>query len=196
MDSELDRDKAMQTVKDMELLKEATRMDLRAAWFPLVLFGFLTLISAAVLAISGGAALGPYWAVAGIGGGIATGAFYRRRELRIGVTDAAWAYVITAAVLFVAAFTLGMIGGISGNETVAFAGPPIAIALAYLVFAYLENQISLALVSLALLGVGVFFAWKGVDGEGEGVFLTVIFGTVMLTTGLVYMASSLRSIRR
>lgn len=196
MEPELDREKAIQTVEKLELLKETTRTNLRGAWFPLVLFGLLTLLSAVVLAIWGGPALGPFWSVAGIGGGIVTGAFYRRRELKIGVTDAAAPYLITAAALFVAAFGLGMVGGISGNDTLAFAGPPIAIALAYLVFAYLENQTSLALVSLALLGVGAFFAWKGVDGVSEGIFLTVVFGTVMLITGIAYLTSSLTSTRR
>lgn len=182
----MDRESAEAALRQVESLRMRTRSDLRVTWFPLTLFGIATLLSAIPVALWGGDALAVYWLVAGLGGGAATAWYYHQHELETGLVDRAFPYVVTAVVLFISAFVLGMIGGMIGNLTLAYAGPPIAIALGYLVFSWLERRLSLAVVSLVLLGVGSYFAIVGVESDSDAILLILISGALMLGTGLAY----------
>jgi hypothetical protein len=151
-------DEAARTLMSIRSTRERTRADLRSYWYPLVIFGVLTLLSTPFFDLWDGAGAGVFWLVAAPAGMAAVARHYRRREFRAGLTVASRPYVVTAACLLTACFALGFGGGIAGNADVASFGPPLAVAVAYVVFAWLERSVLLALLAFALAGLTVALA--------------------------------------
>ena len=60
---------ASEALQLIELLRSRTRSALRVVWFPLVVFGALFLLSAPLVWLARGPAVGAYWALAGAAGG-------------------------------------------------------------------------------------------------------------------------------
>lgn len=153
-------------------------------WFPLVLFGVLQLGGAAILLLAGGQGVGVYWIVAGPLGGVATGVYSAWRGMRIGV-DIAWApYLATGVLIVVGTVAAGGVGAVTGVDALAVAGPAIVVSLGMLNFARLERSpalavlaLSLALAVVALLGIDMEPAVKGVIGSGA-------YGLAFLGLGL------------
>src|SRR6185295_5042421 len=94
---------AANVLRHIESVGRQTRDLLRAFWFPLVVFGAITLASALVQLAWPGAWVGLFWAVTGPLGGMAVGRFYRARELRLGLSRPALPYILTAVGIFVGA---------------------------------------------------------------------------------------------
>ncbi len=149
-------------LQHVESVRHQTRSLLQAFWFPLVVFGALTLASALVQWVWPGPAVGAYWAVAGLLGGAAVGLYYHFRELRLGLSNPAAPYVLTAIGLMVGAFVLPAIT--SGDlQQVA---STFAVAAGYLVFAWLERSRTLAGLAAAMVVVPVLVLVSGVDHPG------------------------------
>jgi hypothetical protein len=90
------------TLGEAEWAQRTTRRVKRSVWFPLAVFGALTMISAALCAndaIQPSNALSSFWLLAGPLGYAAVYAFYRRRELTVGVGDRNVAFVAAGIVL-------------------------------------------------------------------------------------------------
>ena len=175
---------AAETLQQVEGARRRTRSDLTAFWFPLVLFGALTLVSAPVAVLSNAATLGAYWAVAGPVGGIATGWYYWRREQRLGVEGPALPYVATAVAVLVGALLAGGIGAASGSELASGAGPNLVVAAGLLVFAWLDRSAAVAALGGGLAGLVVVMAAAGVDPEVLVIVLALAFGTPSVLIGL------------
>jgi len=124
----------------IESVERRTRNVLRAFWFPLVVFGILTLLSAPVQWAWSGATVAAFWAVAGPLGGAGVGWYYRSRELRLGLGTSATPFVLTVVGLLAGTFILPMLTTGDLQEVVSV----FAVAAGYLVFAWLDRSRTLA----------------------------------------------------
>jgi hypothetical protein len=143
----------MQTSEADRLLRttqaagQRTRSILAANSFPLILFGVLALASAPVAEAWSWPAIAVLWLVGAPLASVATGLWYRSRELEHGVAAVAWPFIATAVSIVVGATALGIAGR---GSALSYAGPLFVIGLGYLVFARLERS-----APVAGLGVGV-----------------------------------------
>ncbi|MGI8593301.1 MAG: hypothetical protein ACR2ML_02860 [Solirubrobacteraceae bacterium] len=169
-----------ETLAELAHLRSRTRGTLRSFWFPLVLFGGLTLASAPLYAI-GGAAVGVFWLVAAPAGIVATSRYYRRRELRLGIEGPTAPYVATGIAIALAAWLTGALGG----EEVSTYGPSLAIAAGTLVFAALDRSAALAGVAAGLVAAAAAVALAGV-GTAAAPLLAAAFGAGYLIAGLLF----------
>jgi hypothetical protein len=177
---------AKDIVEEVGRLRSATRSELSALWWPLFVFGILSLLSAVVIAGPGGDALGLYWTVAGPLGGIAVGLYYRHRERIIGVESPSLPYILTGLGIFVGALAAGVAGEAIGSDLAAAAGPSLVVAVGYLVFALLDRSLLLGAVAVAL-GVETAWLWiAGGDAERTALILAATYGTAFVATGFVY----------
>ena len=131
---------------EMKALRRRARAARHAYWFPLVLFGLLTCAAApfylqpALPSGSGTAAqpgptlpilggftgfttqrfLGWYWLAALLGGLLLTLLWYRRNALRVGLQTPARGYVVTVAVLTVAALVIPLLSAVTSPSWLAW----------------------------------------------------------------------------
>lgn len=180
----MDQHVAAETLEQVEGVRRSARSDLRAFWFPLVLFGSLTLLSAAVVALAGGEALAVYWPVAGTLGAVATGWYYHRREQRLGLLGPAGAYIATAVAILLGTNLAGGIGSQWGSGLAGAVGPAMVAAGGYFVFARLERSVILSALAAILLALAVGVALSHTDAESATVFLAVASGVASLGTGI------------
>jgi hypothetical protein len=172
-------------VAEVGRLRSATRSQLSALWWPLFVFGILSLLSAAVIAGPGTDALGVYWTVAGPLGGIAVGLYYRDRERALGVESPSLPYILTGLGIFVGAMAAGVAGDAFGSELAAAAGPSLVVSAGYVVFALLERSLLLGAVAVAL-GLEATWLWvAGGDPELIPLILAATYGTAFVATGFV-----------
>lgn len=170
---------AIDTLRHLEDLSGQTRALLRSFWFPLVLFGVLTLLSAPVALVGEGVEVAVYWAVAGTAGGAAVGWYYHHREERLGLSRSGVPYIATGVALLVAAFALpAMTSGRLQEVVSAF-----AVAGAYLIFAWLDRSAVLAVLSAALVVVPAVALASSLEHPGPVV--AVVTGLAILVTGIV-----------
>ncbi|HVF14555.1 MAG TPA: hypothetical protein VM942_08145 [Acidimicrobiales bacterium] len=153
---------AADVLQHVESVRHQTRSLLQAFWFPLVVFGALTLASALVQWVWAGPVVGLYWAVAGVLGGLVVGLYYRSRELRLGLTTSATPYMLTAVGLMAGAFLLPAIT--SGD--LQQVSSTFAVAAGYLVFAGLDRSRTLAGLAVVMVIVPILVLASGVDHPG------------------------------
>jgi hypothetical protein len=176
-------EEAAHTLTSIRAARERTRTDLRAYWYPLVVFGVLTLLSTPFFELWDGAGAGLFWLVAAPAGIALVTRHYRRRELSVGLASAPRPYVITAVCLVAACFALGSGGGIAGEPAVANFGPPLAVAVAYIVYAWLERAALLALLACALAGLAIALALGDVERANQ--ILAAADGASFVLVGLL-----------
>lgn len=177
---------AEETLREVERLRHQTRTGLGAFWFPLVLFGALSLASAAVAPLAGGEALGVYWAIAGPLGGIAISAYYYRRERTIGVQRPAAPYVVTAVGIIVGTFVVSGIASTLGYAAAAAAAPAIVVSVGYVAFAWLERSGGLAAIAAVLAALAAILWASRLDADALAIVLALAYGAVWLATGVAY----------
>lgn len=171
---------------DVERLRQRTRSHLQAIWFPLVVFGGLSMMSAAVAWRFGGPSLGVFWLAAAPAGSVVTAVFYRRREHRIGLEAPPAPYVVAAIGIILGAFLTGGLGGALGAAAVSAIGPPLCVSAGYLVFARLARSRGLAVVAGVLAVLTLTLAAAHVKPDRAAWVLALTYGTVFGLTGLVY----------
>lgn len=171
---------AARTLGELEALRRQTRRRLEGLSFPLLLFGGISLAAALVSAVAGAEAQAVLWALAGPGGGVATGLYYRRRALELGLSRAAWPYVATAVALVCGAFVLGAL------EQPWSVGPWLAVAAGYLIFGWLERSAAVIGMALSLAALAVVVGAG--DVEPVAVLLNAAYGAAFLVTGVLHRA--------
>lgn len=176
---------AADTLAEVALLQRRARTDLTSLWFPLTLFGALTLSGGVVALLAGAHALGSYWAVAGPLGGIATGVHSWRRERELGLEGPALPYVLTGAAILLGCFVTGGLGAASARYVVAAAGPPLVVAAGLLMFAWLERSRVLAVLASGLAAVCLGLVAAGLDAQAISVVAALVSGAGLLATGLL-----------
>jgi len=164
------------TLRQVEEVRHRTRTDVHPAWFPMLLFGILGLVSVPFGFVADGAGTGLFWLVAGPAGGFATSRHYRNRASSIGAGVRGRAYSVLGVLLFLGAW-------VGGAATGSAAAPMLAIAIGYLAFARLEHSAPIAVVAVAL-GVGAVVVAATDPAHGD-VLLTLAFGVAFTATGLV-----------
>lgn len=183
----MQQEEAARTLREVEALRRRTGSVARSFWFPMVLFGALSLASAPLCAISGDVAIGLFWTIAGPTGGVLTVRYYRKRESTLGVRVASAPYLLTGAAITAGATLFGVLG----SGVLQSAGPALVIAAGYLVFARLDHSRALALVAVGLgLVTGAVII---LDLNRACSILLLVYGAVMTTTGLMFRQAELRA---
>jgi hypothetical protein len=149
-------DEAARTLAGVRAARDATRGRLSAFWYPLIVFGALTMLSAPTFAIWDGAGVALFWLVAAPLGTFLTIRHQRAEMLATGAVRVERPYIVTGCALIAACFILGGVGGATGQEDIANFGPPLAISTAYLMFAWLERNVRLAVLAVALAALAIF----------------------------------------
>ena len=180
----MDQQLAAETLERVQSVRRSARSDLRAFWFPLLVFGCVTIMSAAVVAVAGAEALAVYWPVAGTAGGVLTGWYYGRREHVLGLQGSATPYIVTAVAIMVGAMLAGVLGSEWGSGLAGAVGPSMVVAAGYFVFARLERSATLAALAALMLALAVGVAFSGMDAEPATIVLDLTTGTAFLLTGV------------
>ena len=164
-----------------------TRSILAANSFPMILFGVLAIASAPVAEAWSWPAIAVLWLVGAPLASVATGLWYRSRELEHGVAANAWPFIATAAGIAVGATVLGFAGR---GRVLSYAGPLLVIGLGYLVFARLERSALVAAMAVGVLVSAIALALlRPAHAYTAGV---VIFGVGSLLIGVVSLVSERR----
>ncbi len=164
-----------------------TRSILAANSFPMILFGVLALASAPVAEVWSWPAIAVLWLVGAPLASVATGLWYRSRELEHGVAANAWPFIATAAGILVGATALGIAGR---GGALSDAGPLFVIGLGYLVFARLERSVPVAAMAGGVLVSAIALALlRPAHAYTVGV---VIFGVGSVLIGVVSLVSERR----
>src|SRR5262245_34233506 len=173
----MDANAARQTLLALREARKETRLRLAAFWFPLEAFGGIMLL-AAMMGVLGGRPFLEWSLLAGsvVGSFIVT-AFYRRRALDVGLGRAHWPYLLTAALMIAAC----VLASAAVTLRPAEAGPWLAVAAGYLVFATLERNWALAGLAGAMSGMA--FAFVAFAPAAEVGLLTGAQGVTLLFAG-------------
>lgn len=160
---------------DIEGIRRATRRDVQSFWFPLSLFGALTLASIPFTGV--GSAI--FWALAAPAAMVAVGAFYTRRERRLGLAGPSRPYVIASLAMVAGAFVIS--GLVPGRwKGVAWAFP---IAAGYIAFGLLDRSRLLGGLGVFMAVVPVWAVAAGVDNRDRVVGAVIV--AVLLASGLL-----------
>lgn len=178
---------ARDLIGDVERARRRSRARASTMWFPLMLFGTLSAVSAGVVVIHGGDALGPYWSVVGPAGGIATAAHAAWRGRRVGVETRWGPYVAVGAMILAGTFAMGAGGALAGRPMMSAVGPPLVVSVGYLFFAHLEGSRLLGALALVLAALAVVLPLAGAGPEPTAATLAAVHGAVFAATGLVLL---------
>jgi hypothetical protein len=164
-----------------------TRSILAANSFPMILFGVLALASAPVAEAWSWPAIAVLWLVGAPLASVATGLWYRSRELELGVAANASRFIATAICIVVGATVLGIAGR---GGPLSYAGPLFVIGLGYLVFARLERSVPVAAMAVGVLVSAIALALlRPAHAYTVGV---VIFGVGSVLIGVVSLVNERR----
>lgn len=160
-------------LEDVRTYERRARSLLSAFAFPLVLFGLLSMVSAAFAAERAGL----FWAFAGPLGGVATAVFSARRN--IGIERPWWPYWLTAALLMAGAVAAA---SLVKSDNWRAPAADLAVAGGYLGFAWIERSLVVVGVAVAIAAACIGF---GLAGAGESAALPLLIGATLAVTGAV-----------
>jgi hypothetical protein len=151
---------AAEVLDEVARLRGRTRRSVGPAWFPLVYFGVLTMLSTPLLAGADPAALVPLWIGAGIAGMLLTSRYYRRRARAHGVTGLgrrAWA---VGAALFPVCLLAAVAAGMAGGEAAGVLAAIAVVAAGYVAAGLLQHDCAAALAVApgAVLAIALILA--------------------------------------
>ncbi len=179
----LDEDEAAGRLAEVRVLRRQTLRQLQTYWFALLVFGTLLAASAPFFRLFHGAGTALYWLVAAP---VGTALIVRRSRDRCvvqGVTRSSRPYFWLGAGLVVACFGLGFGGGVAGSVAISEVGPPVAIAIGYLVLAWIERSALLATLAACLGACCLVVLGRGLSSPGA--VLAVVYGASFIVVGLV-----------
>lgn len=176
---------ARELISDVEGIRRRSRARASTMWFPLVLFGTLSVASAGVVLAYGGDALGLYWWVVGPVAGVATAAHAMWRGRRVGVETRWGPYVALGVTILAGTSAMGAGGALVGWPMMSAVGPSLVVSGGLVLFAYLERSPLLGMLAVLLAVLAVLLPIGGVGAEPAAALLAVVYGVVFVTTGLV-----------
>ena len=176
------------------IIRRRARNDATAMWLPLLLFGTLTLAS--VVIARPASAFQSYWLIAGPVGGLLIGIYAYRQGRERGIEGPSVRYVVAAVELMLLALasawiTAWLVGGYDATWQTRF-GPAVVVAAGYLAFAWLERNIAVAGVAVALLVATVVMAAIRPAHPWTDAMLTVLYGVALVASGLGLRARGTR----
>ena len=164
---------ALATLEFLDAVRTATRSRIALFWFPMAIFGCVSLGAAVVSIAWGLEAVGLYWVVVGIPAGILTAWHYQRSESAAGLTTSAVPHLLVVGVLAFGAFALPVV--VPNDPAWAIA---LWVGAGYLAFSALERSQTIAVVALSFVGLGALF-WQ-LEIPGETAWFSSLSGTVLL----------------
>ena len=179
------RVEAEQTLEAVAGLRQRARADVRALWFPLVLFGLLTLLSVLIGEATGNVS-GLFWAAAGPAGAVVTAIYYSRCWDQVGVSGAGAAFFLTGVAILVGVFAFAALASALGSQRAAALVPVLIVSAGYIVFAWLERSVFVAMIAVALCLVALALFAAGVSAQELRLVLALVYGVVFVVSGLVY----------
>jgi hypothetical protein len=172
------------TLMELKELRQRTRSRLDDYWFPLVVFGALSIASAPFSWLLDGAAMGLFWLVAAPAGSVAVSVHCRRRELSLGLGADARPYLLTASGIFVVAMAAVTLGGAFDREMLAAVGPPLAVSAGYLIFGHLVRSHVVTTLALGLAGMTILLELSDLSQAQAGSFGALVYGVCWLLLGV------------
>jgi hypothetical protein len=179
-------------------VRRRARNHATAMWLPLLLFGTLTVAS--VVVARPASEFQSYWLMAGPLGGLVVGIFAYRQGRERGLEGPSLRYVVAAVELMLLALasawiTAWFVGGYDATWQTRF-GPALVVAAGYLAFAWLERNIAVAGVAVALLAAVVVMAAIRPPHPWTDAMLTVLYGVALIASGLGLRARGTRIVLR
>ncbi len=182
------RDAAL-TLEEIAHLQRRTRTSLGTPWFPLVCFGAVNLLSAAVIAADGTGALAPLWIVAGGAAMLVTRRHYRRRAERRGVTGRGRRIWLISAAMFTGCLGAGVVAGMLGGEVTGLLAPITLVLAGYVVLGWLQRSALAPLAVLPGVAVAIVLATRGQPPW----LIELAFGAALTVAGVVVRAVAERA---
>lgn len=142
---------AREVLAEVDDVGRLTRRAVRSTWMPLLVFGALALIAAALQVLVPGL-VGLWWSVTGSAGGVWVWRYYRRRATRLGVCEGRRLYACSWG------------GMLIGFTVVSVLGPPRLLTVLYWVvvaLTYLGIAMAGRRADIGIVGVGVLAAAVG-----------------------------------
>ena len=180
--SELSPRQADETLAELGGLRRRTRRAVGTLWFPLVLFGSLTLLEIPFELAVGPPVIAVFWLVAGPVGCVLVGHHLRREGRLRGMTGRPRAGGLLGAGICVGCFLLGLVGGWAGGERGALAAAVVWVTVGYLVLARLTGRPVLGTTMVAVAAVVLALGWISVPVWG----MALAFGTGQLAAGAAF----------
>lgn len=172
---------AAQTLQQVERIRRSTRAVLDYPWVPFVVFGAITVGSAALTNVWDGAAVGVWWFVLGPAGLAITWRYYRGRELSVGFVDRReHLYTALLGAMFLVAFALGFAGG---GDLLSDVGPTYAVGAGLLGVAAIDRSAIVACCGAAQLVLA--FAVTITEPSHSGPLMALAGGGILVLTGLL-----------
>ena len=173
-----------EALREIEQLRARTHKQLNHFSFPLMLFGALMVVDAAIGIAFGGLPAGLFWIVAGPAGGAATGIYYYRREMKLGVESNPTPIIATAVAMMIGCFAAGFGGAALELPVLSNLGPMFCISAGYLMFGRLVDSMSLS-ISAVCLAIVVLLMWLFGSPEQTAGLGTGLYGAVTFVIGLL-----------
>lgn len=172
-------DGASRLLDEVTVVRSRTRTHLQSFWFPVTLFGAITLLSAPFTLIGDGVGVAWFWSIAGPLGGALVGFYYHNRERRLGLGSPALPYVLTAVAMMAGAFVLPAF--VTGPAQAVVSS--YSIAIGYVVFGLLDRSKMLAAVGLVIAAVPTVVIVG--DIANPGMVAALLTGAIMLASGMI-----------
>jgi hypothetical protein len=192
---------ARETLDEVAGLRRRTRLARQAFWFPLILFGLLTLASGP-LYVGHPRPYGRilvFWLIAAPAAYIATGAFYRWWARRRGVATTWRTFVVTGICLFMALAALAWndfrILPVVNALSVHGLFPLVLVALGFGVLAVAERSVSLGVFAVGFFALVLIACLYDMENTLQRLNSTFAFGqevnvyvcgSVLLLAGIVF----------
>ena len=170
-------------LSEVERVRGKARESLDPGWMPYLVFGALTMLSAAFTQIGDDGSEGLYWLVAGPVGLAITWRYYRANELRVGLVDRQ-EYVLAG---IVAAMVLGATAvGWLAAEPFSEAGWMFPIGAGLLAIGILESSTPDTGVGIAMLVVAT--ALTALEPAEPAMWAALLGGAILLAGALASRA--------
>lgn len=169
------------TLADIDRVRERTRLDLRSSWYPMVIVGAAALGAAGIAALAE-RWLGVYWLAAFCACFVATGRYYRRRGLRLGVGVSGRMYAAAWLVFFALLTLAASIAASLGGPRASLAAQCAVIAVFYVVLGVLQPSRVLGAIGLGTIALGAGLAV--VNPAHEAAVANLCLGAALVLGGL------------
>jgi len=179
-------DEAVQTLRDVEAVRERTRMAVMWGWLPFLVFGAATLGSTPFTLMDDSYAVGVYWLIIGPLALAVTFVGYRRMEMRRGVVELNESiYLLVIAVMLVGGLAIGFL---ADDGIASQVGPLLPVGVGLLVLGVIDGSTLLPAAGLLILGLGGALAV--IAPEAADTWAAAGEGLVLIAAGLIARAQS------
>jgi hypothetical protein len=173
------------SLTEVERLRERTRSQLALLWMPLLLFGSLLLATVAVAGAGARIVAAVVWGFGAPAAVVATGWFYHRRWAALGARRRGLPYVLTAVALLTLPPAAAALGAWTGAAQLGYVLPALVVAGGYAVFGWLERSRRVAALAVALAAAAVVFGAVAAAGTATPALLSAVYGASFVVLGLV-----------